>query len=128
MTPEKVPAATRDGFVTYDKLEGPDLDTARWGPARLPLPTGDEHVPLDPNAEVAASEGEVRVAIPRFSLSHDTFQAADSPKYLAFSTRSFELPPDGRRLSPSTSRSRTSAGTRRTTERGWPPSMSSTSP
>jgi len=33
-------AAVRDGFVTYDELEGPDLDAARWSPARLPTPTG----------------------------------------------------------------------------------------
>jgi hypothetical protein len=32
--------------------------------------------------------------IPRFSLSHDTFQPADSVKYLTFSTRRFELPAD----------------------------------
>jgi hypothetical protein len=94
MSPEtQAPAAARDGFVTYDELSGPDLDAARWSPARLPLPTG-EHIPLDPNAELAVGEGEVRVTIPRFSLSHDTFQAADSPKYLTYSTRQFELPPD----------------------------------
>jgi hypothetical protein len=87
-------AAARDGFVTYDELRGPDLDAARWSPARLPLPTGGEHIPLDPNAVLAVGEGEVRVAIPRFSLSHDTFQPADSAKYLIFSTREFELPPD----------------------------------
>ena len=41
MTPKtQVPAAARDGFVTYDELKGPDLDAARWAPARLPLPTG----------------------------------------------------------------------------------------
>ena len=85
--------STHDGFVTYDELAGPELDAAHWGPARIPLPTG-EHVPLDPNAEVAVGDGEVRVTIPRFSLSHDRFQAADSPKYLAFSTHRFELPPD----------------------------------
>ena len=34
------------------------------------------------------------MTIPRFSLSHHTFQAADSPKYLILSTRQFELPPD----------------------------------
>jgi hypothetical protein len=84
---------TPEGFVTYDELEGPDLDAARWGPARLPLPTG-KHIPLDPNAELAVGAGEVRVTIPRFSLSHDRFQSADSPKYLIFSTRQFELPPD----------------------------------
>jgi hypothetical protein len=83
----------RDGFMPYDELRGPDLDAEYWGPARLPLPTG-EHVPVDPNAEVAVGDGEVRVTIPRFSLSHDEFQAADSPKYLVFSTREFELPPD----------------------------------
>jgi hypothetical protein len=87
-------AAARDGFVTYDQLRGPDLDPARWSPARLPLPTGGEHVPLDPNAELAVGEGEVRVTIPRFSLSHDAFQSADSAKYLIFSTGQFELPPD----------------------------------
>jgi hypothetical protein len=89
----QAPAADRDGFVTYDELRGPDLDAAHWGPARLPLPTG-EHIPLDPNAELAVGEGRMRVTIPRFSLSHDTFQAADSPKYLTFSAREFELPAD----------------------------------
>jgi len=83
-----------DGFVTYDELRGPDLDAARWIPPRLPLPTGGEHVPLDPNAALAVGDGEVRVRIPRFSLSHDRFQSADSAKYLIFSTREFGLPPD----------------------------------
>jgi hypothetical protein len=36
----------------------------------------------------------VRVRISRFSLSHDEFQAADSPKYLVLSTRQWELPAD----------------------------------
>jgi hypothetical protein len=85
--------AVRKGFVTYDALRGPELDAALWAPARLPLATG-EHVPLDPNAERAVGDGEVRVTIPRFSLAHDRFQAVDSPKYLAFSTREFALPPD----------------------------------
>ena len=82
-----------DDFVTYDDLEGPDLDAALWSPARLPLPTG-EHIPVDRNAELSVGEGELRVTIPRFSLSDDEFQSADSPKYLTFSTREFELPPD----------------------------------
>ncbi len=72
----------------------PDLDAARWSPARLPLPTGGDHTPLDPTAELAVDHGEVRVTIPRFSLSHDRVQSADSAKYLIFSTRQFELPPD----------------------------------
>jgi hypothetical protein len=78
--------ATANGFVTYDELEGPALDAEHWKPLHLPLPTGGEHIPLDPNAEVAVGEGEVRVTIPRFSLAH-------SAKYLIFSTRQFELPP-----------------------------------
>jgi Family of unknown function (DUF6081) len=80
-------AAAHDGFVTYDELTGPELDAARWIPARLPLPTGGEHLPLDPNAELAVGDGEVRVTIPRFSLAH-------SAKYLIVSTRQFELPAD----------------------------------
>jgi hypothetical protein len=90
-----VAAGTRDGFVTYDELGGPDLDPARWSPARQSLPTGGDHLPLDPNAELAVGEGQVRVTIPRFSLSHDSFQAADSAKYLVFSTGQFALPPEG---------------------------------
>jgi hypothetical protein len=86
--------STHDGYVTYDELSGPGLDPARWSPARLPLPTGGDHIPVDPDAEVAVGEGEVRVTIPRFSLAHDTFQPVDSPKYLVFSTTEFELPPD----------------------------------
>jgi hypothetical protein len=88
MTPKtQAPAAARDGFVTYDELRGPDLDTARWIPARVPLPAGGEHIPLDPNAKLAVADGEVRVTIPRFSLAH-------SAKYLISSTRQFELPAD----------------------------------
>jgi hypothetical protein len=90
----QIPAADRDGFVAIDELTGPDLDAARWTPARLPLPGGGEHVPLDPNAELAVGDGEVRVTIPRFSLSHDAWQAADSPKYLVFARQRFELPAD----------------------------------
>ena len=86
--------APQSGFVTCDELKGPDLDAARWSAARLPLPAGDEHVPLDPNAELAVGDGEVRVTIPRFSLSHDTLQAVDSVKYLTLSTRAFELAPE----------------------------------
>ncbi len=94
VTPEtQFPADPPDAFVAYDEATGPALDPARWSPARLPLPTG-EHIPLDPNAELAVVDGEVRVTIPRFSLSHDSFQAVDSPKYLVFSTREFELPRD----------------------------------
>jgi hypothetical protein len=74
----------------YDDFAGPDLDPARWVPARLPLPTG-EHTPVDSNAEVVVGNGELRVSIPQFSLSHDDFQSGDSPKYLVFSTRQWEL-------------------------------------
>jgi hypothetical protein len=75
-------ATYRDDVVMYDELEGPDLDAARWAPARLPLPTGGEHIPLDPHGELIVGKGEVRVAIPRFSLSHDVVQSADSATYL----------------------------------------------
>jgi hypothetical protein len=34
------------------------------------------------------------VTIPRFSLSDDTFQSANSPKYLILSTHRVKLPPD----------------------------------
>jgi hypothetical protein len=49
---------------------------------------------MDPNAELAVDDGEVRVGIPCFSLSSDTFQPVDSAKYLVSSTRRFEQPPD----------------------------------
>jgi hypothetical protein len=88
------PADASDGFVIYDELEGPHLDAALWSPARLPFPTGGEHLALDPNAELTVGQGEVQVTIPRFSISHDTFQPADSAKYLVFSTRHFPLPED----------------------------------
>jgi Family of unknown function (DUF6081) len=80
-------SAAHDGFIPYDELNGPELDAARWSPARLPVPTGGEYIPLDPNAQLAVGEGEVRVTIPRFSLAH-------SGKYVIFSTHQFELPPD----------------------------------
>jgi hypothetical protein len=79
--------------LAYDELGGPELDEELWSTPHLPLPTG-EHIPRDPNAEQTVSDGEVRVRIPRFSLSDDQFQAADSVKYLTLSARRFKLPPD----------------------------------
>ena len=116
-----------EGFVIYDEPRGPDLDAALWSPARLPLPTG-EHVPLDPNAELTVGEGEVRVTIPRLSLSHDRFQSADSPKYLTFSTRQFELPPDRSATFAVDLAVENIGGEPGTTVGEWPPSTSSTSP
>jgi hypothetical protein len=55
---QKAQAAAGDDFVTYDELKGPNLDAARWNPARLPLPAGGEHIPLDPNAELAVGEAK----------------------------------------------------------------------
>jgi Family of unknown function (DUF6081) len=68
-----------------------DLDAAHWSVPRLPLAAGGEHVPLDPEAQVTVADGEVRVTIPRFSVSDDTSQTADSAKYLVFSTREFDV-------------------------------------
>jgi Family of unknown function (DUF6081) len=90
-----IETAANHGFVLYDELEGPDLDAERWSPARLPLPSGAEHLALDPAAQLDVGDGELRVTIPRFSLSHDVFQAADSAKYLLFTTRRWTLPQDG---------------------------------
>jgi Family of unknown function (DUF6081) len=88
VTPEtQAPAAARDGFVIYDELRGRGLDHALWRPLRLPLPTGGEHIALDPNAELAVGRGEVQVTIPRFSLAH-------SAKHVISSTAQFESPPD----------------------------------
>jgi hypothetical protein len=120
-------ATARYGFVTCDDLRGPDLGTARWSPARLPLSTGDDHIALDPAAEVAVGEGEVRVAISRFSMAHGTFQPSRQrqvPHLLDGPVRAARIGP---RRSPPTSPSRTSAGTRGTTTEEWPHSTRSTS-
>jgi hypothetical protein len=85
-------AAAGDGFVTYDELRGPDLDAARWSPARPPLPTGDEHIRWTPNAELTVGQGEVQVGIPRLSLSDDSFQPADSVKTPPQSPPSGDVP------------------------------------
>ena len=67
------------------------------------------------------------MTIPRFSLSHDRFQAVDSPKYLVFSTRDFELPPDRPATFAVDLAVENIGGNRGTTDQGWPPSTSSTS-
>ena len=85
---------TKDEFVLYDELRGPELDPARWLPLPLPRPTGGDHLPLDPAANVTVGDGEVRVTIPRFSMADDTFQPADSAKYLSYSPTRFALAPD----------------------------------
>src|SRR3954453_9383624 len=87
-------AVARDGFTTYAELRGPDLDASRWTPAPLPLPTGARHIALEPDAQLAVGDGEVRVRIPRFTGWHDALQTVDSVKPLVLSPRRFELPPD----------------------------------
>lgn len=86
---------TQPGWVVYDELAGPELVPARWAPEQLPLPEGGVRIPCDPNADVRVGDGQVRVKIPRFSLSHDKSQAADNVKYLMFSTERIELPAEG---------------------------------
>jgi hypothetical protein len=86
---------TQPDWVVYDELAGPELVPALWAPEQLPLPEGGVRIPCDPNADVLVGDGQIRVNIPRFSLSHDTFQAADNVKYLMFSTARIELPAEG---------------------------------
>jgi hypothetical protein len=93
MSETQVEPNANNGFVTYDEFSGPDLDP-RAGARRGCRSRRAATPPARPSAELAVGDGEVRVTIPRFSLSHDTFQPADSAKYLVFSTRQFELPPD----------------------------------
>lgn len=129
MTPETQPqAAAPGGFARYDDFSGPDLDAARWAPVHLPLPTGGEHIPLDPNAELAVDAGEVRVMISRFSLSHDTLLSPSTASNTSPCRRtSSSCRPIGPRRSPPTSRSTTSAGIRRISVVGSRPFRSATS-
>lgn len=80
-----------DGFVVYDEFGGAALDDARWQVTPLPLPDGGSHLPWDPHARVVVGGGEARITIPAFSLADDKHQAADSVKFLALSTREFEI-------------------------------------
>lgn len=67
----------------YDEFDGPGLDDTRWHP----------HGPPDPRTEIVVGNGEARIAIAEFTLADDRDQAADSVKFLALSTRVFELGP-----------------------------------
>ena len=98
------PVAARDGFVTYDELRGPNLDAARWGLARPPLPGAASTSRWTPTRSRPSARAS-GATTPRFSLSHDRFQSVDSPKYLIFSTlASSSCRRIGPRRSPSTSR------------------------
>jgi hypothetical protein len=77
-----VPSTPDLPIETYDEFEGPELDGTRWHDA----------LPPDPRARVVVGGGEARITIPAFSLADDRLQAADSVKFLALSTRDFELP------------------------------------
>jgi hypothetical protein len=62
VTPETQDEAAADGgFITYDELRGPDLDAALWSPARVPFPTGGEHLPLDPRSNSEPNEDRTAV-------------------------------------------------------------------
>ena len=79
----------------YDEFGGAELDDALWQVSPLPLPGGGHHLPRDPHTRVVVRDGEAEIGIPRFSLSDDRFQTADSVKFLALSTRVFDLPAAG---------------------------------
>ena len=72
MTPDN------DTFITYDEFRGPEFDAARWTSARLPLSTGDEHVPLDPNAELAEPPSAPRSILEPFCQRNAILPAATS--------------------------------------------------
>ena len=102
--------------------------TRTLGPARLPLPTGDAHIPVKPNAELAAGEGEVRVAISHFSFVARACQAANSPSTSPSRHSGSSCRRIGRRPSPINLAVENIGGEPGTTEPAWPPSTSSTSP
>lgn len=86
---------TASGHETVcDPFEGPALDTTRWFHLTFPLPDGTTFVADEPGAEVTVGDGEVSVAVDRFTQGHPV-QMADNSKFLVLSTEDYALPEAG---------------------------------
>lgn len=66
-----------------------------WSVATFPLRDGTVWEYREPDAVVVVQNGRMRLAVQRFTRSHDTVQILDNPKHMFFSTRRFDVPDRG---------------------------------
>ncbi len=86
---DSIPAA-RTGWIAYDELAGPALESTLWVP--LDIGSGPR---LEPEARVTVEDGVVTVDVPRFTNSGAGNQMLDNTKHVYVSARGFRLPADG---------------------------------
>ncbi|WP_280239576.1 DUF6081 family protein [Nocardia abscessus] len=77
--------------MSYDDLNGPDLNEDRWRFLEVPLGEGRSWCYADPAACTEVGEGTVSVRIDAFTRSHADVQILDNPKHLLVSTEAFDL-------------------------------------
>jgi hypothetical protein len=83
-------SSTPSEWVTYDELEGPELDPSLWAP--LDFGAGPM---IEPDARTTVENGTVTVDIPRFTVADVSNQGLDNSKHVIFTTQTFRIPADG---------------------------------
>lgn len=86
---DSIPVA-RTGWIKYDELVGPTLQSTHWEP--LDIGSGPR---LEPEARTTVENGVVTVDVPRFTNSDVSNQMLDNTKHVYVSAQGFRLPADG---------------------------------
>lgn len=81
---------SQTNWITYDQLQGPELDRRLWEP--LDFGFGPR---VEPEAQTIVQDGVVTIEIPRFTASDDSNQGLDNTKHVMFTTRGFRVPEHG---------------------------------
>lgn len=82
--------ATRAGWIKYDDLEGPALQSSLWEP--LDIGSGPL---LESEAHTTIENGVLTIDIPKFRNFDASNQMLDNSKHVIFATQDFRLPVDG---------------------------------
>jgi uncharacterized protein DUF6081 len=87
-----VTEAVRETYGDFTSIVG---EKPAWVVGGFALPDGSFWEYREPDAVAVVQNGRLRVAARQVTRKHDTIQILDNAKHMFFSSRSFEVPPEG---------------------------------
>lgn len=85
-------AITHEVYGGFTSIVG---ERPAWVPGAFQLPDGSRWEYTEPEAVAVVQNGRLRIAVRELTRRHDRVQILDNAKHMLFSTRRFEVPPDG---------------------------------
>ena len=84
--------AVRETYGDFTSIVG---EKPAWVIGGFPLPDGSFWEYREPDAVAVVQNGRLRVAVRELTRRHDSVQILDNAKHMFFSSRSFDVPPQG---------------------------------